>query len=86
MTQPEVVQHAVQIGMGMVPGPDKKQWGNITFMPSPTCSIAFIFPADALDQMAESFPAALSDLAAQVKRANMGLVITTDMPPIKKRI
>jgi hypothetical protein len=80
------VTHQVQVAMGVVPGPDDKKWGSITFMPSPMCSIAFAFPADALEGMAGSFPEGLRNLAAEVKRANMGLVIAGAMPPIKEKI
>lgn len=63
-------------------GPDGKVWGVLVFASGPV-STQIAIPPDALAQIAKQLPAQMEELAAAVRRANMGLVIKTNLNGVK---
>lgn len=65
-------------------GPDGKTWGVMVIITGPT-TFQMAMPPDVLSNIAENMPAQLLELNAHVRRANLGLVIKTDLNGVKPR-
>lgn len=83
MTQPQPqAQIPVQIMFNAGQGPDGKTWGVMVIH----CGILkteLAIPPELLEQLAEGLPKQLTELNAQVRRANLGLVIQSDLSSVK---
>lgn len=69
----------VQLGFNTGAGPDGKIWG-VILIANPPLTFQFAVPPDAIESVATMFAAQIVELAAAVKRANLGLVLPTNKP------
>lgn len=81
MTNPSPEQQ-LQFAFNAGVGPDGKTWAVLGIM-SGAMTNQVMIPPDAFDQMAQKIPAELSKLNAHIRRANLGLVIKTDLNGVK---